>query len=74
MVQGDITDVYYEEFNGEVRASEVKWFLGDIEKSSEEDIDWIKTFVKCACVNEDYDDLSHLLCRSTSRRLYQRVF
>src|SRR5210317_124150 len=49
MVQGDITDIYYEEFNGEVRASEVKWFLGDIA--------WIKTFVKCACVNEDYDDL-----------------
>jgi hypothetical protein len=33
MVQGDITDVYYEEFNGEVRASEVKWFLGNIEKT-----------------------------------------
>ena len=57
MVQGDITDVYYEEFNGEVRASEVKWFLGNIEKNTEENIDWIKTFVKCACVNEDYDDL-----------------
>ena len=57
MVQGDITDVYYEEFNGEVRASEVKWFLGDIEKNTEEDIKWIKNFVKCACVNEDYDDL-----------------
>jgi hypothetical protein len=57
MVEGDITDVYYEEFNGEVKASEVKWFLGDIEKNSEEDIDWIKTFVKCACLNEDYDYL-----------------
>ena len=57
MVEGDITDVYYEEFNGEVRASEVKWFLGDIEHNSDENIDWIKTFVKCACVNEDYDYL-----------------
>ena len=57
MVQGDITDVYYEEFNGEGKASEVKWFLGNVEKSSEEDTDWIKTFVKCACINEDYDDL-----------------
>jgi len=57
MVKGDITDVYYEEFNGVVRASEVKWFLGDIEHNSDENIDWIKTFVKCACVNEDYDDL-----------------
>jgi len=57
MVEGDITDVYYEEFNGEIRASEVKWFLGEIETSSEDDIDWIKQFIKCACINEDYDDL-----------------
>jgi len=57
MVKGDITDVYYEEFNGEVRASEVKWFLGDKETNSDENVDWIKTFVKCACINEDYDDL-----------------
>jgi hypothetical protein len=57
MVEGDITDVYYEEFNNEVRASEIKWFLGDVEKNSDEDVDWIKNFVKCACVNEDYDDL-----------------
>ena len=57
MVKGDITDVYYEEFNGEVRASEVKWFLGDKETISDENVDWIKTFVKCACLNEDYDDL-----------------
>jgi hypothetical protein len=57
MVEGDITDVYYEEFNEEVRASEIKWFLGEKETNSEEDVDWIKTFVKCACVNEDYDEL-----------------
>jgi len=57
MVKGDITDVYYEEFNTEVRASEVKWFMGDVDHVSDENIDWIKTFVKCACLNEDYDDL-----------------
>jgi len=57
MVEGDITDVYYEEFNKEVRASEVKWFMGDVDQVSDENIDWIKTFVKCACLNEDYDDL-----------------
>jgi hypothetical protein len=57
MVEGDITDVYYEEFNGEVRASEVKWFLGEVDSISDENIDWIKTFVTCACINEDYDDL-----------------
>jgi hypothetical protein len=57
MVEGDITDIYYEEFNGEVKASEVKWFLGNKEQNSEEDVDWLKSFVKCACLNEDYDDL-----------------
>lgn len=57
MIEGDITDVYYEEFNGEVRASEVKWFLGEVDSISDENIDWIKTFVTCACINEDYDDL-----------------
>lgn len=57
MVSGDITDVYYEEFNNEVRVSEVKWFLGNVESITNENIDWIKTFVKCACLNEDYDDL-----------------
>jgi hypothetical protein len=57
MVKGDITDVYYEEFNGEVRASEVKWFLGEVDSISDENIDWIKTFVTCACVEESYDDL-----------------
>jgi len=57
MVKGDITDVYYEEFNGEVRASEIKWFLGDVDPIENNDIDWIKTFVKAACVEELYDDL-----------------
>jgi len=57
MVKGDITDVYYEEFNGDVRASEVKWFMGETEHVTDENVDWIKTFVKCACLNEDYDDL-----------------
>ena len=57
MVAGDITDVYYEEFNNEVTVSEVKWFLGNVESITNENIDWIKTFVKCACLNEDYDDL-----------------
>ncbi len=57
MVEGDIVDIYYEEFNGEIRASEVKWFLGNVETNSAEDVEWIKKFVKCACVNEDYDDL-----------------
>ena len=57
MVEGDITDVYYEEFNGEVRASEIKWFLGDVEKNSDEDVEWIKNFVKRACIDEEYDDL-----------------
>ncbi len=57
MVEGDITDVYYEEFNGEVRASEIKWFLGDVEKNSDEDVEWIKNFVKRACIDEEYDEL-----------------
>ena len=57
MVTGDITDVYYEEFNGEVRASEVNWFLGDLEKNSDEDVEWIKNFVKRACIDEEYDEL-----------------
>ena len=58
MVEGDITDVYYEEFNNEVRASEVKWFLGQIDPVDEESIAWIRQFVKCACVNEDFDHLT----------------
>ena len=57
MVGGDITDVYYEEFNGEVRASEIKWFLGDVEKNSDEDVEWIKNFVRRACIDEEYDEL-----------------
>ena len=57
MVHGDITDVYYEEFNNDVRASEIKWFLGDIEHNSDEDVEWIKSFVKRSCVDEEYDDL-----------------
>ena len=31
--------------------------MGDVDHVSDENIDWIKTFVKCACLNEDYDDL-----------------
>ena len=57
MVGGDITDVYYEEFNGEVRASEIKWFLGEVEKNSDEDVEWIKNFVRRACIDEEYDEL-----------------
>jgi hypothetical protein len=57
MVKEDITDVYYEEFNEDVRASEVKWFLGTVEAINPEDVDWIKTFVKLACIEESFDDL-----------------
>jgi len=57
MVDGDITDVYYEERHEECVATEVKYFNNTIEPISEENIDWIRNFVKCACVNEDFDDL-----------------
>jgi len=57
MVEGDITDVYFESRREETVASEVKWFEGNIDPISDENVEWIKTFVKCACINEDYDDL-----------------
>lgn len=57
MVEGDITDVYYEERSGECVATEVKYFNNSMESIAEKDIDWIRNFVKCACVNEDFDDL-----------------
>lgn len=57
LVEGDITDIYYEERRGETLATEVKWFEGQVDPISDDSVKWIKTFVKCACVEEDYDDL-----------------
>ena len=55
LVAGEITGIYYERRNNTC-VKETK-YLDDVESIDDEHIEWMESFVKRACVEEEWDEL-----------------
>lgn len=57
LVEGEITDIYYEERAGDALASEVKEINVVVGTLDESDVTYLKDLTKRACIEEEYDSL-----------------
>lgn len=57
LVEGEVTDIYYEEREGQMLASEIKEINIIVDKIKEEDVTYLKDLVKRTCVDNEYDSL-----------------
>jgi len=57
LIEGEVTDIYYEEREGQMLASEIKEINVIVDQIKEEDVTYLKDLIKRTCVDNEYDSL-----------------